>query len=130
MVEESKRPAAGSQRLLLAAKNALQSLFFIGRKRLWAGVGSASCGRSAGDDRARQPNASGQNQRRSQPKQKRVPAERRLEQHEFPIAANDKVEDFVIRFTLLQPFADEQAQIAGQRRIAVIYRLVLADEAA
>ncbi len=52
------------------------------------------------------------------------------QQHELAVAILDEAHHLGVAVAGLQPLAHEQAQVARQRRVAVVDRLVLADEAA
>ena len=56
--------------------------------------------------------------------------ERRPQQHELAVAVLDELRHLAVAVARLQALAHEQAQIARERRVAVVDRLVLADEAA
>src|SRR5262249_19264546 len=64
------------------------------------------------------------------PKQQRAPFEGRPQQDEIAIAADQKFFDRGVVVAGRKPFPDEQAEILGERRIAIVDRLVLADHAA
>ena len=60
----------------------------------------------------------------------RVPAERRPQQHELAVARDEEARHISVAVAGDEAFAHEQPQVAGERRIGIIDRLVLADEAA
>ena len=59
-----------------------------------------------------------------------VPAEPRLEQHELAVARDQEIEHLAVAVAGLQPLAHQEPQVARQRRIGIVDRLVLADHAA
>ena len=66
---------------------------------------------------------------RADPQENRVGGERRPQQHELAIAADDEVMHARIGIASHEALAHEEPQVAGKRRVAIIDRLVLADEA-
>ena len=60
----------------------------------------------------------------------RVRVKARLQQHELAIARDDEVVDLAVACRPPSALAHQYAQIAGERRVGIVDRLVLADETA
>ncbi len=59
-----------------------------------------------------------------------MPAHPRPQQDEFTVAGNHEIDHLGVAVADLEPVAHEQAQIARQRRLGIVDRLVLAHHAA
>ena len=57
-------------------------------------------------------------------------SKRRAQQHELAIARDDEIEHGVVAVTGHETLAHDEAQVLGERRVGIVDRLVLADEAA
>src|SRR3546814_1203765 len=63
------------------------------------------------------------------PEQERVRLERRAQQDVVPVARGHEGDDLLVVVAGQEPFADQDPQIMGQRRVRLVDSLVLADEA-
>ena len=59
-----------------------------------------------------------------------MPAHPGLQQNEFAIARHHVIDHLAVAVAGLEPLAHQQAQIARQRRLGIVDRLILADHAA
>src|SRR5437868_2684274 len=64
------------------------------------------------------------------PQHDRLHFKPRLEEYELTVAADDEAHDLIVGIAGSEPLADEEAEVAGERRSRIIDRLVLADKAA
>src|SRR5205807_8203858 len=76
------------------------------------------------------PSTDDHNRPRSNPQQRGMPLNTRPEQHELALTRDQKIDYLLVALTRLQSFAHEDTQIARERRIGIVDRLILADHAA
>ena len=74
--------------------------------------------------------AGNQYARRRQPQDQGLPFESRPQQHEFAVARHHVVDHLAVRIAGLEALAHQKAQVAGERRVGIVDRLVLAHHAA
>jgi hypothetical protein len=67
---------------------------------------------------------------RAEPQDERMEPEARLQEDELAVAVDEIVDDLIVAVAGHQAFAHQQAQVAGERRVGIVDRLVLAHEAA
>src|SRR5438045_2155460 len=94
-----------------AAEKPLQSPFFLGRKRTCGNPAATAEGEKKGNSSDHKPES------RQCPENQGVLAYTRLQQHEFAIAGDQEFANIVVALADLKPLPQQQAQIAGERRI-------------
>lgn len=58
-----------------------------------------------------------------------MPGEAWPQQHKFAVTGDQEIKYLRVAVTVLQPLADQHAQIVGERRFGIVNRLVLTHHA-
>lgn len=111
--------------VLFPADDVVQPRLFIARQRR---IGSGQMRRTHA--LADSNGGAGEHQQRCQPERQRMPAKPWPQQDELAVAVDDVAHNLAVAAPGLYLLAHDKAEIAGKRRIRIVDRLVLADQAA